>query len=123
MKTLGALFRVWYWRVRGNRRRAGAIAGWMTRRGPKVFSYFVQPQTQADAAAVVNAADAGTSRCVCHRCIRENDLRGDGGMPLSVEAMILCEVCGNKRCPHASDHRLACTDSNEFNQSGSVYVA
>jgi hypothetical protein len=45
------------------------------------------------------------------------------------EAMIMsplnrphfCETCGNKRCPHATDHRLACTTSNESNQPGSSY--
>ena len=32
-----------------------------------------------------------------------------------------CE-CGNKRCPHATDHRHACTGSNEPGQPGSVYA-
>jgi hypothetical protein len=31
-----------------------------------------------------------------------------------------CEKCGNKRCPHHSDHTLACTASNEPGQPGSV---
>ena len=35
--------------------------------------------------------------------------------------MIVCPVCGNKRCPHASDHREACTASNEPGQVGSRY--
>jgi hypothetical protein len=35
--------------------------------------------------------------------------------------MIVCPECGNKRCPHASDHRLECTKSNEPGQLGSVY--
>jgi hypothetical protein len=34
---------------------------------------------------------------------------------------IVCEFCGNKRCPHATDHELACTGSNDVNQPGSVY--
>jgi hypothetical protein len=33
-----------------------------------------------------------------------------------------CEICGNKRCPHHSDHRFACTDSNEPGQPGSVFT-
>lgn len=33
-----------------------------------------------------------------------------------------CEICGNKRCPHHSDHRLACTNSNEPGQPGSVFT-
>lgn len=32
-----------------------------------------------------------------------------------------CEICGNKRCPHHTDHRLTCTNSNESGQPGSVY--
>jgi hypothetical protein len=35
----------------------------------------------------------------------------------------LCETCGNKRCPHATDHRNACTGSNEPGQDGSDYAA
>lgn len=35
--------------------------------------------------------------------------------------MILCPVCGNKRCPHANDHRNACTGSNAPGQQGSHY--
>lgn len=33
----------------------------------------------------------------------------------------VCSICGNKRCPHASDHNYKCTNSNEPNQLGSVY--
>ena len=31
----------------------------------------------------------------------------------------VCPDCGNKRCPKATDHRLACTGSNAPNQPGS----
>ncbi|MGD1826920.1 hypothetical protein A203_16590 [Chromobacterium violaceum] len=37
--------------------------------------------------------------------------------------MVLCPVCGNKRCPHANDHHNACTGSNEPGQIGSFYTA
>lgn len=61
--------------------------------------------------------------CTCHRCIEENDIRSPHFpmFPLSTTQMILCEICGNKRCPHASDHRNACTNSNEAGQLGSIY--
>ena len=61
--------------------------------------------------------------CVCHRCIREKKIMAPGmpGFALDATVMILCEHCGNKRCPHASDHRLECTGSNEPGQVGSVY--
>lgn len=32
-----------------------------------------------------------------------------------------CEVCGNKRCPHHTDHRLKCSGSNLPGQTGSAY--
>lgn len=34
---------------------------------------------------------------------------------------ITCAICGNKRCPHAADHRNACTNSNEPGQKGSSW--
>jgi len=30
--------------------------------------------------------------------------------------MILCEKCGNKRCPHAKDKKYKCTNSNQPKQ-------
>lgn len=36
---------------------------------------------------------------------------------------VVCPECGNKRCPHANDHRNACTGSNELGQEGSAYPA
>jgi len=35
--------------------------------------------------------------------------------------MILCPECGNKRCPKATDHNNACTNSNDVGQEGSRY--
>lgn len=45
--------------------------------------------------------------------------------PLTVADMrfVVCPECGNKRCPHANDHRNACTGSNEPGQEGSAYTA
>lgn len=36
--------------------------------------------------------------------------------------MILCDKCGNKRCPHATDENYDCTNSNEPGQEGSIYA-
>lgn len=38
------------------------------------------------------------------------------GMPF-----IVCKICGNKRCPKATDCSLKCTGSNEPGQEGSIY--
>lgn len=32
--------------------------------------------------------------------------------------MVLCSICGNKRCPHADNHIYACSHSNESGQVG-----
>lgn len=53
-------------------------------------------------------------KCGCHRCIEG---RGEVAMH-----MVLCPTCGNKRCPHATDHSFACTNSNESGQKGSAYA-
>lgn len=64
--------------------------------------------------------------CGCRRCLAERDERVEIAPGFSVSAvgarMILCPICGNKRCPHATDHRHACTGSNEPGQPGSVYA-
>jgi hypothetical protein len=64
---------------------------------------------------VKNAEDLGlydAPACGCEACQPNTSL----GM-----RMILCATCGNKRCPHATDHRHACTNSNEPGQPGSSY--
>jgi DNA-directed RNA polymerase subunit RPC12/RpoP len=61
--------------------------------------------------------------CNCSRCLRERDERDERGWPIEDTRMILCQQCGNKRCPHANDHRHACTGSNASGQPGSSYPA
>ena len=67
--------------------------------------------------------------CHCYKCKEAdyNKLIADGS-PVSklafwhpVWLMILCVTCGNKRCPHATNHKLKCTGSNEPGQKGSDY--
>lgn len=38
------------------------------------------------------------------------------------QVFIVCETCGCKRCPKATDHDLECTGSNESGQPGSCYA-
>lgn len=61
--------------------------------------------------------------CICHRCIEENEIKSTSipFLPLNCTMMIVCPICGNKRCPHASDHRSECTKSNDPGQVGSIY--
>lgn len=53
-------------------------------------------------------------QCWCRTCrpVTMNDMR-----------FVVCPDCGNKRCPHANDHRHACTGSNEPGHEGSAYPA
>lgn len=67
--------------------------------------------------AIEKLDDSSSAPCQmpCHRCIDDFDIRAPH-MPkfrFDFMKMILCEKCGNKRCPHASDHRLACNSSND----------
>jgi hypothetical protein len=54
-------------------------------------------------------------RCTCHTCLPISALD-----PTTM-FMRLCPTCGNKRCPKATHHDNACTNSNEPNQEGSIY--
>lgn len=55
-----------------------------------------------------------STKCWCHTCrpVTMTDMR-----------FVVCPDCGNKRCPHANDHRNVCTGSNEPGQEGSAYPA
>jgi hypothetical protein len=64
--------------------------------------------------------------CMCRRCQEERGegksfAMGDVLMNFGFRGMIVCEICGNKRCPHATNHRHTCTNSNEPGQKGSIY--
>lgn len=55
--------------------------------------------------------------CVKHW---EEDVRSDGPGWVS-RPFVVCQICGNKRCPKATDCTLECTKSNEPGQKGSIY--
>jgi ribosomal protein L40E len=67
--------------------------------------------------------------CPCYTCLdKDYQTRLANGEKLSdlvfnhpVWLFIVCKKCGNKRCPHATNHRLKCTNSNEPGQKGSNY--
>lgn len=68
-------------------------------------------------AAMLQGADGNSPvipGCSCRACrpVTMTDMR-----------FVVCPDCGNKRCPHANDHRNACTGSNEPGQEGSAYPA
>lgn len=55
----------------------------------------------------------------CHKCL-EGKLN-EFDMPITWTRMIVCSICGNKRCPKATNHEFECTNSNEPGQIGFVY--
>lgn len=55
--------------------------------------------------------------CGCRACTPEPSPFSLG----SLTRFFACPKCGNKRCPHVTDHRLQCTGSNEPGQIGSDY--
>lgn len=59
-----------------------------------------------------DALNEPTCWCLTCRPVTMTDMR-----------FVVCPKCGNKRCPHANDHRNACTGSNEPGQEGSAYPA
>lgn len=87
--------------------------------GPREFG---RPQAYVDGwnaclAAMLQGADGNSPvipDCSCGTCrpVTFTDSR-----------FVVCSECGNKRCPHANDHRNACTGSNEPGQEGSAYPA
>lgn len=59
----------------------------------------------------MRAKHGDSSPYCCERCF------GESGIVLQ-QQMICCPKCGNKRCPKATNHELACTGSNEPGQVG-----
>jgi len=57
----------------------------------------------------------------CYHCLAGSGKKDSHGFPLIFSTFIVCNVCGNKRCPHATHHEEKCTNSNEPGQPGSRY--
>lgn len=81
--------------------------------------YRLQPISEYDAmcAAMLQGADGNSPvipDCSCRTC---------RPVTFSDSRFVVCPECGNKRCPHANDHRNACSGSNEPGQEGSAYPA
>ena len=58
------------------------------------------------------------NKCPCHDCINDPSM---GLENPAINRMIVCVECGHKRCPRATHHDNACTQSNEPGQAGSRY--
>lgn len=58
--------------------------------------------------------------CGCWTCVSEEVSSREGAARFSMP-FIVCDLCGNKRCPRATHHDNACTQSNDPEQPGSRY--
>jgi hypothetical protein len=67
----------------------------------------------------VQMADFFAQDCQCHHCWEEWKKGKEG---IIIRPFIVCSECGNKRCPKATHHDNACTNSNEPGQAGSIYA-
>lgn len=65
--------------------------------------------------------DGDGDKCQCETCFTERHEGKHPDEPFFMSRMILCAVCGCKRCPHATHHDNLCTGSNEPGQPGSSY--
>jgi hypothetical protein len=52
----------------------------------------------------------------CRECLKNK--RDEDGWPVLLTTFVVCQQCGNKRCPKADDHNFKCSGSNELNQVG-----
>ena len=62
-----------------------------------------------------------SSQCQCIKCRDDRAARFFVDPHDFENFRYACEICGNKRCPHHSNHELKCTGSNEPGQPGSIY--
>lgn len=76
--------------------------------------YEAENRNEANAAMLQAGNSPVTPDCWCRTCrpVTMSDMR-----------FVVCPDCGNKRCPHANDHRNDCTGSNDPGQAGSAYPA
>lgn len=54
-----------------------------------------------------------SDRCQCRYCRSKRKTYDN--------IFVVCDECGNKRCPKATNHRFLCTGSNDSGQEGSIY--
>jgi hypothetical protein len=75
------------------------------------------------AGTVLVGPKAAGTECQCQACWKEH-APSPHDFPFGIVSrpFIVCGTCGNKRCPHAADHRNKCTGSNEPGQTGSSYA-
>ena len=65
-----------------------------------------------------NGDPGNCARCFYCLSVYKTEL----GLPVTMSYMVVCQDCGNKRCPKSTHHGNECTGSNEPGQIGSRYA-
>lgn len=73
--------------------------------------------------------DISMKNCECRDCYfkniteieKQNEHELIAPVWMLMQRVFLCEFCGNKRCPHATNHLNECINSNAVGQKGSAY--
>lgn len=86
---------------------------------PRPFSVS-QDQFGSNWDAIFSKKSRQDYKCYCYNCNKDK-MDESGNFPYVMTRMIVCPTCGNKRCPHSTDHNLECTGSNDPGQPGSRY--
>lgn len=66
-------------------------------------------------------AEVAESNCFCYRCKCSTADRLESDNLFRFSIFVVCDTCGNKRCPRATWHEYECTSSNDLGQKGSRY--
>jgi hypothetical protein len=71
----------------------------------------------------LSAFNIPEDHCGCYTCLSQIDgpKIGTLQLPITASVMVVCDMCGNKRCPRATHHDNKCTASNDPEQPGSRY--
>lgn len=94
------------WRVRDATERHLSLC---KKFGAEGFHFDPSPE---DVLLILNHLQQQAPECWCSTC-----------RPITLQDMrfVVCPECGNKRCPRAHNHELACTGSNAVGQPGSSW--
>lgn len=94
-------------RLRAELSEAQDVVGYLRRRIDRL-----EREQYDDFRKAIAAALKARESCWCTTC-----------RPITLQdsRFVVCPDCGNKRCPKAHNHSLACTNSNEPGQPGSSW--
>jgi hypothetical protein len=87
------------------------------------FLLYATPRARCEAIwTAIQATNIPAQNCGCIRCLDARPPMSPHQFgPNSRQRMVVCPVCGNKRCPRANWHGNECTGSNEPGQPGSAF--